>query len=50
MEENKKSMIEALKSIFLEQGYFVDSSFEERASKLSLSQLAIEISLAQAGI
>lgn len=50
MQENKTTMIAALKSAFLDQGLIVGSDFEERAGRLSLSKLAIEISLAQAGI
>ncbi|MFA9494276.1 hypothetical protein [Streptococcus sp. E17BB] len=50
MDDKKRTMILALKSALLEQGYYLGTNFEEQASKLSLSQIAIEISLAQAGI
>lgn len=50
MQENKTTMIAALKSAFLDQGHIVGSDFEERAAQLPLSRLAIEVSLAKAGI
>lgn len=48
--KRKNKMVTRLKSIYLEQGQVVSDSFEEQVSALSTSQLAIEISLAQAGI
>lgn len=50
MEQGKGDMIARLKQIILEQGMEVGEYFENRASNLSISQLAIEISLVQAGI
>lgn len=50
MNPGKNNMITKLKQVLLQQGVAICEDFEERASKLSVSQLAIEISLAQAGI
>lgn len=50
MNQEKNNMITRLRQVLLEQGLEVREDFEAQASKLSISQLAIEISLAQAGI
>ncbi|HEM3568797.1 TPA: hypothetical protein U1B89_000785 [Streptococcus suis] len=50
MEENKRTMIAALKSVCLRHGYPISPDFEGQAAKLSLRELAIEISLVQVGI
>lgn len=50
MEQSKNKMIARLKHFLLEQGAEVREDFERKASSLSTTQLAIEISLAQAGV
>ncbi|WP_369350586.1 hypothetical protein AB6M97_08905 [Streptococcus hillyeri] len=47
---NKNKMVAKLKSIYLEQGQVFSDNFEKQALTLSMGQLAIEISLAQAGL
>ncbi|HEL1585285.1 TPA: hypothetical protein TXJ06_002064 [Streptococcus suis] len=50
MEQGKNQMIRKLKRCLLEQGIVVDAGFADRSTTLSMSQLAIELSLVQAGI